>query len=51
MISTLIKKYFITKREAFDKIFSNWWPKYLNCVSVNRKEDATSAMKLLKNKL
>ncbi|GAB2024041.1 hypothetical protein OfM1_01110 [Lactovum odontotermitis] len=45
------KVYYLTKQEAFDKPFSNWWHTNLNCIPVDRDGNATTAMKTLKNKL
>ena len=46
--------YFLTKQEAFDSLFSNWWHTNLNCIPVDRSGDATKAMmelkRILKNK-
>lgn len=43
--------YFLTKKEAFDKPFSKWWHKNLNCIPVDRDGNATQAMLILKDKL
>lgn len=43
--------WFLTKQEAFDKKFSNWWHTNLNCIPVDRSGDATKAMMVLKKKL
>lgn len=43
--------YFLTKQEAFDGTFSNWWHENLNCVPVDRSGNATNAMLTLKDKL
>lgn len=58
MILYLLKKqnpkqsvYFLTKKEAFERSFSRWWHLSLNCIPVDRNQNALTSMMVLKDKL
>lgn len=43
--------YFLTKKEAFERSFSRWWHLSLNCIPVDRNQNALTSMMTLKDKL